>query len=158
MYFAGRVQNSQARQELINLWGNDIQMDIFNGSLSFPYEEGFKRSKYCLHVKGYEVNTARVTDSIHYACVPVIISNYYDLPFAAVLDWSKFSVILSQGDMPLLKTILLGITRNTYITMFQNLCKVRRHFEWHSTPKGYDSFYMTAYQLWLKRSILRLDI
>ncbi|EEF50168.1 catalytic, putative [Ricinus communis] len=157
VYFAGRVQNSQVRRELVNLWGNDTEMDIINGSPSFPYEEGFKRSKYCLHVKGYEVNTARVSDSIHYGCIPVIISNYYDLPFATVLDWSKFSVVINQADIPFLKTTLLAITRKTYITMFQNLCRVRRHFEWHTTPKGYDSFYMTAYQLWLRRSIHRLS-
>ncbi|KAJ9186175.1 hypothetical protein P3X46_005707 [Hevea brasiliensis] len=157
LYFAGRAQNSQVRQDLLNLWGNDTQMDIFNGSPSFPYDEGFRRSKFCLHVKGYEVNTARISDAIHYGCVPVIISNYYDLPFANVLDWSKFSVIISHQDVAFLKMRLLAITPQTYLIMYRNLCKIRRHFEWHTIPKGYDSFYMTAYQLWLKRSIHRLS-
>ncbi|XP_050221181.1 probable glycosyltransferase At5g03795 [Mercurialis annua] len=156
-YFAGRVQNSRVRWELINLWGNDTQMDIFDGNPSLPYEEGFKRSKYCLHVKGYEVNTARVSDSIHFGCVPVIISNYYHLPFANVLDWSKFSVILTQEDIPMLKQILLAIPTKTYLTMYQNLRKVKKHFQWHTTPQGYDSFYMTAYQLWLRRNIHRFS-
>jgi hypothetical protein len=52
VYFAGRVRNSQVRQQLINLWGNYTQFDIFNGSSTFPYEEGFKGRKYCLHVRG----------------------------------------------------------------------------------------------------------
>lgn len=157
VYFSGRVQNSQVRQQLVNLWGNDTQFDIFNGNPTFPYEEGFKRSKFCLHVKGYEVNTARVSDAIHYGCVPVIISNYYDLPFANVLDWSKFSVVINQRDIAFLKTKLLSIKREMYLRMYHNLCKVRRHFVWHTTPRGYDSFYMTAYQLWLRRSTLRLS-
>ncbi|RVW26443.1 Xylogalacturonan beta-1,3-xylosyltransferase [Vitis vinifera] len=84
VFFAGRVQNSHIRQELMAVWGNDTDIDLFSGSPPFPYEEGLRKSKYCLHVKGYEVNTARVCDAIHYGCIPVIVSNYYDLPFSNV--------------------------------------------------------------------------
>ncbi|KAJ4822126.1 hypothetical protein Tsubulata_017257 [Turnera subulata] len=157
VFFSGRVQNAQVRKQLIDLFGNHSEMDIFNGSSTFSYEEGFKNSRYCLHVKGYEVNTARLSDSIHYGCIPVIISNYYDLPFANVLDWSKFSVTINQRDIPLLRTILLGVTKETYLSMYHNLCKVRRHFVWHMEPRGYDAFHMTVYQLWLRRSIHRLS-
>ncbi|XP_010250400.1 PREDICTED: probable glycosyltransferase At5g03795 isoform X2 [Nelumbo nucifera] len=153
VFFAGRIQNSQVRQELVDTWANDTCMDIFSGNPPFPYEEGFRRSKYCLHVKGYEVNTARISDAIYYGCIPVIISNHYDLPFANVLDWSKFSVIISHRDIALVKRILLSISRQLYLRMHNNLCKIRRHFKWHTTPKGYDSFHMTAYQLWLRRGI-----
>lgn len=156
VYFSGRIQNSRIRQELIALWGNDSYMDVFSRS-PFPYEEGFKRSKYCLHVKGYEVNTARVSDSIHYGCIPVIISNYYELPFANVLNWSKFSVIINQGEIAYVKKRLLSITRQMYLDMYHNLCQVQEHFLWHQTPRGFDSFHMTAYQLWLRRSIHRLS-
>ncbi|KAK9289934.1 hypothetical protein L1049_008096 [Liquidambar formosana] len=157
VFFAGRIQNSNIRQQLIASWGNDTYMDIFSVSPSFSYEEGFRRSKFCLHVKGYEVNTARVSDAIHYGCIPVIISDYYDLPFANVLDWSKFSIIISHGDIPHLKKILLSISRQMYLGMYHNLCLVRRHFVWHTRPRDYDSFHMTAYQLWLRRSMHRLS-
>ena len=139
------------------VWGNNTDMDIFSGNPPFPYEEGLRKSKYCLHVKGYEVNTARVCDAIHYGCVPVIVSNYYDLPFSNVLDWSKFSVIISHKSIALLKKILLSISKQKYLSMYQNLCLVRRHFVWHATPRGYDSFHMTAYQLWLRRGVHRLS-
>ncbi|XP_077225523.1 putative glycosyltransferase At5g03795 isoform X4 [Tasmannia lanceolata] len=151
-FFAGRTQNSRVREELISMWGNDTSMDIFSGNPPTSYEEGFRRSRYCLHVKGYEVNTARISDSLHYGCIPVIISNHYDLPFANVLDWNKFSVIISHGDIASLKQILLSISREMYLDMYQNICQVRKHFQWHLIPKGYDSFHMTAYQLWIRRS------
>nr|XP_048318155.1 probable glycosyltransferase At5g03795 isoform X2 [Ziziphus jujuba var. spinosa] len=159
VYFAGRIQNSHIRQQLIALWGNDTLMDILshNNIPSLSYEQGFRRSRYCLHVRGYEVNTARLSDAIHYGCIPVVISNYYQLPFANVLDWSKFSVIINQGEVALLKTRLSSITTHMYFNMFHNLCQVRRHFVWHNTPRGYDSFYMTAYQLWLRRNIHHLS-
>lgn len=155
-FFAGRIQNSRVRQKLVALWSNDTSMDIFSGNAPFPFEEGFKRSKYCLHLKGYEVNTARISDAILYGCIPVLFSNYYDLPFANVLDWSKFSIIINEVDIASLKTILLSVPNETYRSMYQNLKLVRRHFRWHATPRSYDSFYMTMYQLWLRRGLQRL--
>lgn len=152
-FFAGRAKNSLVRQELIARWANDTSMDIFAGNPPFPYEEGFRRSRYCLHVKGYEVNTARISDAMHYGCIPVIISNYYDLPFANVLDWSKFSIIVSHGDISLLKQILLSISRPVYLNMYHNLCQVRKHFQWHGAPGGYDAFHMTLYQLWVRKGM-----
>lgn len=151
VFFAGRMKNSRVRQELIARWENDTSMDIFSGRPPFPYLEGFIKSKFCLHVKGYEVNTARVSDAIHHGCIPVIMSNHYELPFVNILDWSKFSIIVSHSDIGLLKHILAGISKTMYLNMYHNLLQVRKHFRWHLAPKGYDSFHMTAYQLWLRR-------
>ncbi|KAJ7535929.1 hypothetical protein O6H91_12G051000 [Diphasiastrum complanatum] len=153
-FYAGRAQNSRVRNHLINNWGNDPDMDIRADKIRGSYIEAFRRSKYCLHVKGYEVNTARISDAIHYGCVPVIISDHYDLPFANIIDWSKFSVIISQTDIPLLKTILLSISDAAYSQLHKNVLKVRKHFSWHKQPKDYDSFHMTMYQLWLRRNII----
>ncbi|WOG98245.1 hypothetical protein DCAR_0417586 [Daucus carota subsp. sativus] len=156
VFFAGRIQNSRIRQEVVALWSNDTSMDIYPGNAPYAYEEGFKHSKYCLHLKGYEVNAARISDAIHYGCIPVLFSNYYDLPFANVLDWSKFSIIMNEADIVSLKKVLLSVPSETYESMYQNLKLVRRHFRWHETPRSYDSFYMTAYQLWLRRGLQRL--
>ncbi|KAH9328917.1 hypothetical protein KI387_001025 [Taxus chinensis] len=120
-FFAGREQNSIIRQQLIDMWGNDTSM-IISGKYHNS-QEGFTKSKYCLHVKGYEVNTARVSDAIHFGCVPVIISNHYDLPFANVLDWSKFSIVISHSDIPHLKAILLSISEKMYASFLANLHK-----------------------------------
>ncbi|XP_047341986.1 probable glycosyltransferase At5g03795 [Impatiens glandulifera] len=152
VFFSGRVQNSRVRQDLLAMWENDGDMYINTLNQSLPYLEGFKRSRFCLHVKGYEVNTARVCDAIHYGCVPVIISNYYELPFANVLDWSKFAVIIRQEDISLLKKILLSISDNNYLEMYNNLNIIRKHFRWNEKPQRYDSFHMIIYQLWLRRN------
>ncbi|XP_068647039.1 probable glycosyltransferase At3g07620 [Aristolochia californica] len=153
VFFAGRAKNSNIREELFSLWENDTSLDIFSRTPPFPYEEGFRRNKFCLHVKGYDVNTARISDALHYGCVPVIISNYYELPFANVLDWTKFSVILSSQDVSSLKQILLSIPNEVYQSMYSNVCRVREHFRWHMKPRGYDSFNLIAYQLWVRRGV-----
>eukprot|EP01018_Ginkgo_biloba_P017634 Gb_02075 [translate_table: standard] len=158
VFFAGRGQNSRIRQQLMSMWENDSTMDISSGNLRNSYDEGFRKSKYCLHVKGYEVNTARISDAIHFGCVPVIISNHYDLPFANVLDWSKFSIVVSHKDVPFLKEILLSISEKMYASFLANLYEVRKHFQWHGSPEGYDSFHMTAYQLWIRRGFHFLSL
>jgi len=54
----------------------------------------------------------------------VIMSNYYDLPFNDVLDWRKFSVILKETDVYLLKDILRSISEKHFMILNQNLVKV----------------------------------
>ncbi|CAI9093323.1 OLC1v1028796C1 [Oldenlandia corymbosa var. corymbosa] len=157
IFFAGRAQNSLIRQRILDAWSNDTSLAVSSGvGSSLQYEEGFKRSKFCLHIKGYEVNTARISDAIHYGCIPVLISNYYDLPLADVLDWKEFSIVIQEADFKQLKQILLSISQQRYQRLYSNLCLIRKHFTWHATPTSFDAFYMTAYQLWLRRGLIRL--
>nr|XP_009797382.1 PREDICTED: probable glycosyltransferase At5g03795 isoform X3 [Nicotiana sylvestris]XP_009797383.1 PREDICTED: probable glycosyltransferase At5g03795 isoform X3 [Nicotiana sylvestris] len=155
-FFAGTI-NSPVREKLLEWWGNDSDIFVHFGRLERSYTEELLDSKFCLHVKGYEVNTARVADALFYGCVPVIIANHYDLPFADILDWKHFSVIVATLDIPLLKKILQGITQQEYLMLHSNVLKVRKHFQWHMSPVDFDAFYMVMYELWLRRSSLRLQ-
>lgn len=155
-FFAGSL-NSPVREKLLKWWGNDSDIFVHFGRLERSYTEELLGSKFCLHVKGYEVNTARIVDAMFYGCVPVIIANHYDLPFADILDWKHFSVIVATLDIPLLKKILRGITQQEYLVLQSNVLKVREHFQWHVSPIHFDAFYMVMYELWVRRSSLRLQ-
>ncbi|XP_059463232.1 probable glycosyltransferase At5g03795 isoform X2 [Corylus avellana] len=154
-FFAGQM-NSPVRQKLIQVWRNDTEIFAHHGRLTTPYADELLGSKFCLHVKGFEVNTARIADSLYYGCVPVIIANYYDLPFADILNWKSFSIIVATLDIPLLKRILKGISPEEYLMLQSNVLKVRKHFQWHLPPIDYDAFYMVMYELWLRRSSMRV--
>lgn len=154
-FFAGGI-NSPVRKKLVEVWRNDSEIFAHFGRLKTPYADELLRSKFCLHVKGYEVNTARIGDSLYYGCVPVIIANHYDLPFIDILNWKSFSVIVSAEDIPLLKKVLKGISSDEYLRLRKNVLKVRKHFQWHPSPTDYDAFYMVMYELWLRRSFLRV--
>ncbi|XP_027351138.1 probable glycosyltransferase At5g03795 [Abrus precatorius] len=157
-FFAGAV-NSPIRVKLLETWKNDSEIFVHHGRLKTPYADELLGSKFCLHVKGFEVNTARVGDSLYYGCVPVIIANYYDLPFADVLNWKSFSVVVNSLDIPLLKKILKGIiSSNEYLMLQSNVLKVRQHFQWHSPPLDFDAFYMVMYELWLRRSTIKIAL
>lgn len=58
----------------------------------------------------------------------VILSNYYDLPFNDVLDWRKFSVIIKEHDVYQLKSILKDISDAEFISLHNNLVKVKKSF------------------------------
>lgn len=156
-FFAGGI-NSPVREKLVKAWRNDSEIFAHYGRLTTPYSDELLGSKFCLHVKGFEVNTARIADSLYYGCVPVIIANHYDLPFADILNWKSFSVVVATLDIPLLKRILKGVSSDKFSMFQSNVMKVRKHFQWHPSPVDYDSFCMVMYELWLRRSTIRVPL
>ncbi|XP_047976806.1 probable glycosyltransferase At5g03795 isoform X1 [Salvia hispanica] len=154
-FFAGAI-NSPVRERLLQVWQNDSEISVHFGRLNTSYSEELLRSKFCLHVKGFEVNTARIGDALYYGCVPVIIANHYDLPFQDILNWRSFSVIVATLDIPLLKKILNAISVEEYLILRNNVLKVRKQFQWNHSPVDYDAFYLVMYELWLRRSSLRV--
>lgn len=156
-FFAGSI-NSPVREKLIQYWRNDSEIFAHFGRVTTSYADELLGSKFCLQVKGFEVNTARIADSLYYGCVPVIIANHYDLPFAEILNWKSFSVVVATLDIPLLKKILKEISSDRYLLLQSNVMKVRKHFQWHLFPIDYDAFYMVLYELWLRRSSLGLRV
>ncbi|KAM7515807.1 hypothetical protein LguiA_005390 [Lonicera macranthoides] len=158
-FWAGH-RNSKIRVILARVWENDTELDIANNRISratghLVYQKKFYRTKFCICPGGSQVNSARIADSIHYGCIPVILSNYYDLPFNDILDWQKFSVILKEKDVYQLKEILKGIPDSEFVTLHHNLVKVQKHFQWNTPPIRYDAFHMAMYDLWLRRHVIK---
>ncbi|KAI3823391.1 hypothetical protein L1987_04826 [Smallanthus sonchifolius] len=156
-FFAGSI-NSPVRQKLIETWQNDTSISVHSGHLNTSYEAALQDSKFCLHVKGFEVNTARIGDALYHGCVPVIIANHYDLPFADILNWKSFSIVIATLDIPLLQRILRSLSTDEYASLHKNVLDVRKHFRWHVNPVDYDAFYMVMYELWLRRSSIRVPL
>ncbi|GMI85475.1 hypothetical protein HRI_002216800 [Hibiscus trionum] len=156
-FFAGTV-NSPVRIALLKVWGNDTEIFVHFGHLQTPYPDQLLRSKFCIHVKGFEVNTARVADALYYGCVPIILANHYDLPFTDILNWKSFSVIVNHVDIPVLKKILQGISNEEYTMLQSNVLRVRKHFQWNVPPLDFDAFHMSMYELWKRRSVVRVKL
>ena len=53
------------------------------------------------------------------------MSDYYDLPFNDILDWRKFAVVLRERDVYDLKQILKNITQSEFVSLHNNLVKVK---------------------------------
>ncbi|KAI5679708.1 hypothetical protein M9H77_00935 [Catharanthus roseus] len=155
-FYAGAM-NSPVRQFLVKEWGNDSEMSIHRSRLKTPYSEALLGSKFCIHAKGFEVNTARIGDALYYGCVPVILADYYDLPFADILNWKSFSLVVSTMDIPILKKMLQQIINSgDYLRLYHNVIQVQKHFQWYDKPIDYDVFHMVMYELWIRRSHARV--
>ncbi|KAL8193294.1 hypothetical protein R6Q57_026875 [Mikania cordata] len=155
-FYAGAM-NSRVRESLVHTWLNDSDIGVHQSRLKTPYSEALLGSKFCIHAKGFEVNTARIGDAIYYGCVPVVLADHYDLPFGDVLNWNNFAVVVSTQDIVFLKSILNKIVEsNEYMQLQNNVLQVQKHFQWHQIPVDFDTFYMVMYELWVRRSSVRI--
>ncbi|KAM0868034.1 hypothetical protein ACQ4PT_041621 [Festuca glaucescens] len=156
-FFAGQM-HGRVRPILLRHWGgkDDADMKIYSRlprriTRRMNYVQHMKLTKYCICPMGYEVNSPRIVEAIYYECVPVIIADNFVLPFDDVLDWSAFSVVVPERDVPRLKEILLEIPESRYVAMQSNVRKVQRHFLWHPKPVKYDIFHMILHSVWFSR-------
>jgi hypothetical protein len=156
-FFAGNV-HGRVRPELLKHWGNgqDDDMRVYGllpdrVARRMSYIHHMKNSRFCLCPMGYEVNSPRIVEAFYYECVPVIIADNFVLPLSDVMDWSAFSVVVAEKDIPSLKTILQGISLRMYVAMHTCVKRLQRHFLWHPRPVKYDLFHMIRHSIWLSR-------
>ncbi|XP_014510406.1 probable glycosyltransferase At5g25310 [Vigna radiata var. radiata] len=156
-FFAGSM-HGRVRPTLLKYWGigNDEDMKIYKRlplrvSQKMSYIQHMKSSKYCVCPMGFEVNSPRIVEAIYYECVPVIIADNFVLPFNEVLEWSAFSVLVAEKDIPRLKEILLSIPIRKYLTMQNNVKMVQKHFLWNPRPIKYDLFHMILHSIWFNK-------
>ncbi|MCO5581756.1 hypothetical protein L7F22_035644 [Adiantum nelumboides] len=157
-FFAGQM-HGRVRPKLLEYWEypkGGKEMQIYGvlpdaEAHRMPYKDRMLLSRYCICPMGYEVNSPRLVEAIQALCVPVIIADGFVLPFSHVLDWTSFSVIVAEKDLPSLKPILQGISEREYMTMQEHLQYVRRHFTWHETPQPFDTFHMILHSVWTSR-------
>ncbi|XP_062029210.1 probable glycosyltransferase At5g03795 [Rosa rugosa] len=155
-FFAGHM-HGRVRPILLKYWRDKHEdMKIYGPlpsriSRKMSYIQHMKSSKFCICPMGYEVNSPRIIEAIYYECVPVIIADNFPPPLSDVLDWSKFSVIVAEKDIPKLREILLAIPMRRYMAMQTNVKMVKRHFLWNRRPIRYDLFHMILHSIWLSR-------
>lgn len=58
--------------------------------------QGMHTSKFCLHPAGDTPSACRLFDAIVSLCVPVIVSDYIELPFEEVIDYRKVAVFVDS--------------------------------------------------------------
>ncbi|XP_058110032.1 probable glycosyltransferase At5g03795 [Magnolia sinica] len=156
-FFAGGV-HGPIRPALLNHWKNkDEDLRVYEYlPKDISYYDMMKSSRFCICPSGYEVASPRIVEAIYSECVPVIISDNYVLPFSDVLNWKSFSVQVSVGDIPKLKSILMGISQQQYIRMQRRVKQVQRHFVVNNPPKRFDVFHMIIHSVWLRRLNVRV--
>lgn len=58
--------------------------------------QGMHTSKFCLHPAGDTPSACRLFDAIVSLCVPVIVSDYIELPFEDAIDYRKIAIFVDS--------------------------------------------------------------
>ena len=58
--------------------------------------QGMHTSKFCLHPAGDTPSACRLFDAIVSLCVPVIVSDYIELPFEDIIDYRKIAIFVDS--------------------------------------------------------------
>lgn len=94
--------------------------------------------------------------SLHrYGCIPVIISDDYQLPLDGMLDWSAFSVRIAERDLAKTPGLLENIPERQRKAMRSALQAAAPALTWSRPSQTGDAFHHIMLQLWRKRHVTR---
>eukprot|EP00246_Nothoceros_aenigmaticus_P004362 TRINITY_DN15878_c0_g1_i1.p1 TRINITY_DN15878_c0_g1~~TRINITY_DN15878_c0_g1_i1.p1 ORF type:complete len:471 (+),score=80.93 TRINITY_DN15878_c0_g1_i1:209-1621(+) len=140
LFFMGnryRKEGGKIRDELFPLLETEPDMYIQHGLQSRESrrlaKQGMRTSKFCLHPAGDTPSACRLFDAIVSVCVPVIVSDFIELPFEDQLDYSEFSIFI-----PTVKALkpgylakrLRNVSPQKLARYQERLRMVRRYFEY----------------------------
>lgn len=86
-------------------------------------------SRFCLAPRGYGRSSFRFFEAMLLDCIPVYFWNDIEwLPYKDILDYSKFSVSIQEEDIGKTLEILKLISEEKYVSMLEEIKKVRHYF------------------------------
>merc|ERR1712224_185140 len=85
-----------------------------------------RESDFALVPRGDNLFSIRLTESMSFGAIPVILADDWVLPFSELVDWSEFSIVVREGKWKAVPKLLREISA-------EQRCKLRR--------RAYDVFH-----------------
>ncbi|NWW44839.1 EXT1C protein, partial [Pedionomus torquatus] len=90
----------------------------------FDYQELLHNSTFCIVPRGRRLGSFRFLEALQAACIPVLLSDGWELPFAEAIDWGKAAVVGNER-------LLLQIIKDRLLPH-----RSRSRFLWNTLPGG----------------------
>lgn len=164
-FFAGHMQRGRVRPQLWRLYG-DLAADsrhprlrLVDGALSAnAYQQALLETTFCLMLRGHRAWSPRLMDAVWFGCIPVVVSDGYDLPLQGLaVDWRQMAVLvpeqeaLAPGRLEARLRRLKAHSPEQLDRMQQRLWEARHALTWHEPAQPLDAFHAVLTQLWLRR-------
>ncbi|KAG0471145.1 hypothetical protein HPP92_015691 [Vanilla planifolia] len=145
LFFMGnryRKEGGKIRDTLFQILENEKDVIIKHGAQSRESRrmatQGMHSSKFCLHPAGDTPSACRLFDAIVSLCIPVVVSDYIELPFEDVIDYKKVAIFMDTTTAVKrghLTSILRAVSAEKIMQYQLELNKVRHYFE-YDDPNG----------------------
>lgn len=145
LFFMGnryRKEGGKIRDFLFQLLEKEEDVIIKHGAQSRESRrearKGMHTSKFCLHPAGDTPSACRLFDAIVSLCVPVIISDYIELPFEDVVDYRKIAVFVDSNTAVKPRFLVKKLRKVSMerILEFQRELKKVKHYYEYEDPNG----------------------
>jgi hypothetical protein len=119
-----------------------FRLNHFFFSFRYSYEELLRNATFCLVPRGRRLGSFRFLEALRAGCIPVLLSDGWQLPFSELIDWEK---ALINGDERLLMQIP-GIVRS-YSKSQVLAMKQHSIFLWNSYFSSVEKIVFTALEV-----------
>ncbi|XP_030637856.1 exostosin-1 [Chanos chanos] len=85
----------------------------------YDYQELLHNSSFCLVPRGRRLGSFRFLEALQAACIPVLLSNGWELPFSEIIDWSKAAVIGDERLLLQIPSITRSVERDRILALRQ---------------------------------------
>nr|CAG4646058.1 EOG090X01LY [Macrothrix elegans] len=76
----------------------------------YNYPDILQNGTFCLIMRGARLGHPVLTESLAAGCIPVIVADYYILPYSEVIDWRRASIQLYEDDLGKMMDVLSSVS------------------------------------------------
>lgn len=114
----------------------------------YDYKEMLHNSTFCLVPRGRRLGSFRFLEALQAACVPVMLSNGWELPFSEIIDWNTAAVIGDERLLLQIPTTVRSIHQDKILSLRQ-----QTQFLWEAYFSSVEKIVLTTLEIIQDRAL-----
>ncbi|XP_026155308.1 exostosin-1b [Mastacembelus armatus] len=108
----------------------------------YDYKEMLHNSTFCLVPRGRRLGSFRFLEALQAACVPVMLSNGWELPFSEIINWNTAAVIGDERLLLQIPTTVRSIHQDKILSLRQ-----QTQFLWEAYFSSVEKIVLTTLEI-----------